>query len=150
MLGHNFRLSDIHAALGRSQLAKREMFIARRRALSARYEAALADLRGVAPLGRLPVGEHACHLYVVRIDFAGIGRTRADVMAALLDRGIGTHVHYTPVHLHPSYADRGWSIGSFPVAESFYAEALSLPLFPAMNDADVDRVAAALREVLGD
>jgi perosamine synthetase len=149
LLGHNFRLSDIQAALGRSQLGKLGRFVARRREIAARYDALFATVRGVAPLGRLPETEHAFHLYVVRIEFAALGKTRGQVMVALRDRGIGTQVHYVPVHMHPSYADRGWGPGSFPVAEAFYAEALSLPMFPAMQDADVDRVAAALVEVLG-
>ncbi len=149
LLGHNFRLSDIQAALGLSQLGKLGRFVTRRREIAARYDALFAQARGLSPLGRLPETEHAFHLYVVRIDFAGLGQSRAEVMTALRDRGIGTQVHYVPVHLHPSYADRGWGPGSFPVSEAFYAEALSLPMFPAMEDADVDRVAAALVEVLG-
>jgi dTDP-4-amino-4,6-dideoxygalactose transaminase len=148
-LGHNARLSDIHAALGRSQLRRLEGFVARRRALAEAYDARLAGLCGVAPLGRLPEGRHAFHLYVARIDYAGLGTERARVMAGLRERGIGTQVHYIPAHTHPFHAEDGWSPGSFPVAEGIYAEALSLPLFPAMDDGDVDRVVAALREVLG-
>jgi len=149
LLGHNFRLTDIQAALGRSQLAKLGRFVARRREIAARYDALFAPVRGVEPVGRLDGTEHAFHLYVVRIDFAGLGKTRGEVMTTLRERGIGTQVHYVPVHMHPSYADRGWGPGSFPVSEAFYAEALSLPMFPAMQDADVDRVASTLVEVLG-
>ncbi|MDI3286255.1 UDP-4-amino-4,6-dideoxy-N-acetyl-beta-L-altrosamine transaminase [Polyangium sp. 15x6] len=149
LLGHNFRLTDIQAALGRSQLGKLERFVARRREIAARYDALFQPVRGVEPVGRLEGTEHAFHLYVVRIDFAGLGKSRAEVMIALRERGIGTQVHYVPVHHHPSYADRGWGPGSFPVADAFYAEALSIPMFPAMQDADVDRVVSALVEVLG-
>ncbi|MRG93437.1 UDP-4-amino-4,6-dideoxy-N-acetyl-beta-L-altrosamine transaminase [Polyangium spumosum] len=149
LLGHNFRLTDIQAALGRSQLGKLERFVTRRREIAARYDALFGPAHGVEPLGRLDGTEHAFHLYVVRIDFAGFGKTRAEVMTRLRERGIGTQVHYVPVHLHPSYADRGWKPGSFPVTEAFYAEVLSLPMFPDMQDADVDRVASTLVEVLG-
>ncbi|MCC6552001.1 MAG: UDP-4-amino-4,6-dideoxy-N-acetyl-beta-L-altrosamine transaminase [Polyangiaceae bacterium] len=148
-LGHNARLSDIHAALGRSQLRRLDAFVARRRALADLYDARLAGLRGVAPLGRLPDSEHAFHLYVVQIDFEGLGTDRARVMTGLKERGIGTQVHYIPVHTHPFHADDGWAPGSFPIAEGISARALSLPLFPAMADGDVDRVVGALREVLG-
>lgn len=147
-LGHNFRLTDIQCALGRSQLRRLGAFVARRRALAARYDAALAGSRRVRPLGRLGESEHAFHLYVVRVDFAGTSRAR--VMDALRARGIGTQVHYIPVHTHPFYEDDGWTRGACPVAEGLYEEILSLPLFPAMVDEDVDRVVAALFEVLGE
>lgn len=153
-LGYNYRLTDLQCALGRSQLRKLGRFVARRRELAARYDAQLAGdgrgaLRGVRPLGRLPGSEHAFHLYVARIDFAGLGITRGQVMDALRARGIGTQVHYIPVYRHPYHAEAGWTPAMFPVAERLYAEVLSLPLFPAMADEDVDRVVAALREVLG-
>jgi UDP-4-amino-4,6-dideoxy-N-acetyl-beta-L-altrosamine transaminase len=149
-LGHNMRLSDIHCALGRSQLRRLDNFVARRRALADRYDALLAGMSNVMPLGRLLDSVHAFHLYVVQIDFHGLGTDRARVMNALRDRGIGTQVHYIPVHLHPFHAADGWTPGAFPVAEAIYEQALSLPLFPAMADGDVDRVVAALREVLGE
>ena len=148
-LGHNMRLTDIQAALGSSQLRRLDAFVERRRALADRYDARLAGLRGVAPLGRLPEGRHAFHLYVAQIDFDGLGIDRARVMIGLKERGIGTQVHYIPCHTHPFHADDGWAPGAFPVVEGISARALSLPLFPAMADGDVDRVVGALREVLG-
>lgn len=148
-LGYNYRLTDIQSALGRSQLRKLDRFVARRRALALRYDAALAGLRGLVPLGRLPETEHAFHLYVVRIDFDGLGLTRARVMEELRARGVGTQVHYIPVHFHPYHAADGWEPGMMPVAEGIYAQALSLPMYPAMTDGDADRVVEALREVLG-
>jgi UDP-4-amino-4,6-dideoxy-N-acetyl-beta-L-altrosamine transaminase len=149
LLGYNYRLTDLQAALGRSQLMKLGRFVSRRRALAARYDAMFEGVAGIAPLGRLEGTEHAYHIYVVRIDFDGLGLRRAAVMEALKARGIGTQVHYLPVHLHPDYAFLGLGEGAFPVTERIYAEALTLPLFPAMNDGDVERVVGALREVIG-
>lgn len=149
LLGHNFRLTDLQAALGTSQLRKLDRFIARRREIAARYDNAFSGLKGIRPLGTLPQSEHAYHLYVVQIDFQGLGKERGPVMDALRERQIGTQVHYVPVHMHPDYAAYGYAKGAFPVAEGIYERALSLPMYPALTDADVDRVVRALREVLG-
>jgi UDP-4-amino-4,6-dideoxy-N-acetyl-beta-L-altrosamine transaminase len=144
--GWNYRLSDIHAALGRSQLRKLARFVARRAEIVARYDSAVAPLSNrLRPIGRVG-GTPAWHLYVVHIDFAA-GQDRAAVMRALSAKGIGTQVHYLPVHLQPYY-QRLYGRQSLPGAEAYYAKCLSLPLFPTMTDADVDRVVAALREVI--
>lgn len=148
-LGWNYRMPDINAALGRSQLAKLAMFAARRRALSAAYDAALADL---APVVRPPAdrpGVDPCrHLYNVRIDFDAAGVSRADLMAGLQAHGIGSQVHYIPVNRQPYYAEAS-STPDLPGAEAYYARTLSLPLYPAMSDDDPVRVVAALKAVLG-
>lgn len=148
-LGHNFRLTDLQAALGRSQMQRLPAFVKRRREIAALYDHAFANLRGLRPLGRLPGGESSFHLYVIRIDFDGLGQTRAQVMNALKARHIGTQVHYIPCYRHPYHAAAGWRPEDFPNAEAFYREALSLPMYPAMTDADVTRVVAGVREVLG-
>ena len=146
-LGFNYRLSDIHAALGLSQLAKLGQFIARRRALAARYDSGLAALAPwVRPIGRMPGQNPAWHIYVVLINFEKIGKSRAAVMNALRAKDIGTQVHYIPVHRQPYYRNR-YGMLRLPGADSYYARALSLPLFPSMQDADVDRVIAALRAI---
>jgi UDP-4-amino-4,6-dideoxy-N-acetyl-beta-L-altrosamine transaminase len=148
-IGFNYRLPDVLCALGLSQMAKLPGFVARRRALARRYQAALAPL---APLVRIaarpPWSEPALHLLCVLIDFEAAGRSRTEVMAALKAFGIGTQVHYIPVHRQPYYAARYGDL-ALPGAEAWYARCLSLPLFPAMDDADVDRVAAALAQALG-
>lgn len=145
--GLNYRLSDIHGALGASQLAKLERFVRRRAALVARYDAALAPLAPVvAAMPKVP-GSPAWHLYVAHIDYARAGRDRAAVMRALTERGIGTQVHYLPLHRQPYYRRRYGDL-RLDGADAYYRSALSLPLFPAMDDADVDRVAAALEEIL--
>lgn len=148
-LGYNYRMPDILAALGRSQLAKLPDFAARRRRLAALYAEALAPL---APLVAAPVlqpGVDPCrHLMNVRIDFQAAGVTRAEVMARLRAAGIGSQVHYVPVHTQPYYVAR-YGEPRLPGAEAYYARTLSLPLYPAMEDGDVARVAAALAAALG-
>jgi len=147
-LGLNYRLSDIHCALGLSQLAKLDAFCAARRALAARYDEKLAALAPlVRPLGRVPDCDPAWHLYVARIDFASLGLERAAVMARLAEAGIGTQVHYLPLHMQPYYRDRYGEM-SLPGAEAFYSQALSLPLFPDMTEEEVDYVVETLGRIV--
>ncbi len=147
--GFNYRLTDIHSALALSQMARLDAFVARRRHLMDLYAARLAPLAPlVRPAACVPWCRPAWHLCAVRIDFAAARRSRARVMADLRARGIGTQVHYIPVHRQP-YWRRRYGDLALPGAEEHYAQTLSLPLFPAMADADVDRVAAALTEALG-
>jgi len=150
--GFNYRLSDIHAALAASQLEKLDQFVERRSALVARYDAALSNLTPrheniVRPCGRSPYGRPAWHLYVALIDFAALDRDRASVMEALRARGIGTQVHYLPLHRQPYYRARYGEL-DLPGANSWYDRALSLPLFPGMLDSDVDRVVEALLDIV--
>jgi UDP-4-amino-4,6-dideoxy-N-acetyl-beta-L-altrosamine transaminase len=147
--GFNYRASAIHCGLGLSQLAKLPRFLDRRRQLVARYDKLLAPLAPrIRPLGRRKDCNAGWHLYVARIDFNSIGKSRAQVMRALAACGIGTQVHYIPVHLQPYYRER-YQTGPLPDAELLYQSLLSLPLFPAMADYDVDRVVTALSEVTG-
>ncbi|HEY0834355.1 MAG TPA: DegT/DnrJ/EryC1/StrS family aminotransferase, partial [Azospirillum sp.] len=162
--GFNYRLTDIHSALALSQLGKLDGFVARRRDLMDRYAGRLAPLAPlVRPLGQVAGGQvaggqvaggqvagcrPAWHLCVALIDFAAAGRSRSAVMSGLRARGIGTQVHYVPVHRQPYYRDRCGAL-ALPGADAYYARALTLPLFPAMTDADVDRVVDALAETLG-
>jgi UDP-4-amino-4,6-dideoxy-N-acetyl-beta-L-altrosamine transaminase len=147
-LGWNYRLPDLNCALGLSQLQKLARFAERRRRLAERYRALL---RPLAPLVRpveTPRGsDPVLHLFVVRIDFEAWGRSRRQVMEALRARGIGTQVHYIPVHLQPYWRDRSGP-HELPGAEAWHRSALSLPLFPGMADDDPDRVVEALSEVL--
>ena len=147
--GYNYRLSDINAALGSSQMARLSWFAARRRRLAALYAEALAPLSPqVKPLAAAPGCDPVLHLQVALIDFAGLGLSRGVVMRALAARGIGSQVHYIPVHRQPFYAAMHPGL-TLPGAEAFYARCLSLPLFPDMADPDVERVVAALADVLG-
>ena len=147
-LGWNHRMPDILAALARSQLAKLPRFAERRRDLSARYNQALAPF---APIVRPPAGRAGTdpcrHLYNARVDFEAAGVDRATVMTTLREAGIGTQVHYIPVHRQPWHAARG-DHPDLPGAETYYARTLSLPLFPAMSDEDPARVALELARAL--
>ncbi len=138
-LGFNYRLSDIACALGTSQLRKQPAWLERRRAIADRYDAALQGHDDIAPLARRAGSAHAWHLYVVRV--AGGASQRDALFQTLRSEGIGTNVHYLPVHLHPFYRERfGTREGLCPVAEAAYASILSLPMYPAMSDDDVARV----------
>lgn len=147
--GFNYRLPDILCALGISQLAKLDRFAARRRLLAARYAEALAPL---APLVRLATrpdwSDPVLHLMVALIDFEAAGKSRREVVEALKARGVGTQVHYIPVHTQPYYRERYGEL-DLPGANAWYDRCLSLPLYPGMADEDVDHVVAALAEVLG-
>jgi dTDP-4-amino-4,6-dideoxygalactose transaminase len=148
-LGYNYRLPDLLCALGISQLAKLPRFTRRRRSLTIRYWTLLARLSPVVRAVAPPPGcDPALHLFIVLIDFAAAGVTRAEVMAGLAARGVGSQVHYIPVHRQPYYRER---YGDFelPGADAWYARCLSLPLFPGMADEDPERVVEALAEVLG-
>lgn len=148
-IGFNYRLSDIHAALGLSQLRKLDRFASRRRALAARYDELLAYLSPlVVPVRRDSATDPVLHLYQVQIDFAALGMSRSALMETLRASGIGTQVHYIPVHSQPYYRARYGEI-HLPGAEAFYQRCLSLPFYPDLTDNDVRRVADALRHVVG-
>lgn len=146
-LGFNYRMCDIQAALGLSQLNRLDAFLARRRELAARYQRLLADLPLQLPAAQA-LAESAWHLYVVRLDARLENRHRA-IFEALRAAGIGVNLHYIPIHLQPYYRELGFGDGDFPEAERYYRQAISLPLFPDLSDALQDQVIATLREVLG-
>lgn len=148
-LGWNYRASDINCALGLSQLAKLDRFLARREELAALYDEQLAGYAPlVRPVPRAP-GRSGWHLYPVHIDFAAVGRSRAQVMTALRDKHrVGTQVHYIPVHSQPYYSQL-YGNGSFPGAEAYYAGILSIPFYAGLEDSDARRVVSALAEELG-
>ncbi len=147
--GYHYRATDIHCSLGLSQLKKLDRFAERRRDLLERYRRLLAPLAPVVRLAPAPTDcTPAWHLCTVLIDFTAAGATRARVMAILRARGIGSQVHYIPVHLQPYYRRR-YGAPNLPGAEAYYARCLSVPLFPGMEDGDVDRVVEALAAAVG-
>lgn len=146
MLGYNYRMTDLQAALGTSQLSRLSDFVAHRQALAARYHdklAALPVIRQFVPDGTVS----ALHLYVVELDET-VRRPRAEVFAAMRAAGIGVNVHYIPVHLQPWYRAFGFARGDFPVAEAYYDRALTLPLHVNLSEADQDTVMNALTSIL--
>jgi dTDP-4-amino-4,6-dideoxygalactose transaminase len=150
-LGYNYRLTDIQCALGLSQLDRLDAALVRRREIVAAYNTAFAGVDWLATPG-LRVAADAqttsWHLYAAQIDFVALGRTRAQVMAALREAGVGTQVHYIPVHLQPWYRrTHGYGPGKCPVAEAAYERTLSLPLFPTMTDVDVAHVIKSVKSL---
>ena len=146
-LGFNYRITDMQAALGLSQLGKLDGFLARRRALVTRYQALLAELPLTLPALQ-PEAESAWHLYVVRVQTERLSISHREVFDGLRAAGIGVNVHYIPVHLQPYYRDLGFKPGDFPEAEAYYAQAISLPMYPAMTDEQQDFVVDQLRRLL--
>jgi dTDP-4-amino-4,6-dideoxygalactose transaminase len=146
--GFNYRLTDILCALGISQLRKLDRFTARRRELSRLYDEALKPLAPlIRPVPPVPGCDPALHLYAVLIAFDEIGMSRQQLMARLRERNVGTQVHYIPVHRQPYYRGLYGEL-TLPGADAYYSRELSLPLFPAMRDADVDHVVDTLSSIL--
>jgi len=144
--GYNYRLTDIQCALGITQLRKLDASIARRRKIAAAYDAAFRGMSAIRPLQVHNDVEHAYHLYVVQFETERFEAGRAEIFAALRAEGIGVNVHYIPVHLHPYYRLRTQP-GLCPVAEAAYERIVSLPMFPAMTDRDVEDVIEAVEKV---
>lgn len=149
-LGYNYRLSDFQCALGRSQLRKLARYVERRAALAARYRELIAErLDGlVVPLETAVGVRHAHHLFVVRVPFARLRGGRAGLMRFLLQEGVSTQVHYLPIYRHPYYERILPAPVRLPVAECYYDECLSLPLFPCMDEQAPERVVALLERAI--
>lgn len=148
-LGWHYRLTDIQAALGLSQLQRLEMFKERRRTLVAQYNNALAGLSWLKTPLEMEGVSSCFHLYVVEIDYAALGKSRGQVMASLMADGIGSQVHYIPVYHHPWYREQyGNKTGSCPVAERYYQRCLSLPLYFTLSDAEQHYVIQKVRRLV--
>ncbi len=148
-IGYKCNMTDLVAALGLAQLRKAAVFQEKRREYARLYDDALSDVPGVTPLGRYEWAEHAEHLYVVDVDPSVVRGGRAALSAALAQRGIGTSVHFRPVHLTRAYRERfGTREGMCPVAERAAERVLSLPLYPRMTREQVEMVGEAVREVV--
>jgi UDP-4-amino-4,6-dideoxy-N-acetyl-beta-L-altrosamine transaminase len=142
-LGFNYRLTDLQAALGTSQLRRLDEFVSRRHAIAGRYDQLLQRLP-VAPLWQHPDHYSALHLYVVRLQQHQVRRRHREVFERLREDGIGVNLHYIPVYRQPYFQRLGLSASAFPEAERYYAEAITLPLFTRLDTASQDRVVEAL------
>ena len=147
-LGFNYRMTELQAALGLSQMQRLDDYVARRHELSRRYDELLAGLPVITPWQH-PDSYSGRHLYVVRLQLNKISKTHRQVFEELLDRGIGVNLHYIPVHTQPYYGRMGFKLGDYPQAERYYSEAISLPLFQTLSDVQQDQVVHALHKVLG-
>ena len=147
-MGFNYRITDIQSALALSQLRKLEKFIERRRKLALTYDDAFADLSKARPTQINGRTFSAHHLYVLQLDFDGLGLSRTKFMSALRQDGIGTQVHYIPVVSHPYYRGLGYKLDYFPVTQKYYRQALSIPLYYALMDSEQAHVIAAVRRLV--
>jgi UDP-4-amino-4,6-dideoxy-N-acetyl-beta-L-altrosamine transaminase len=146
-LGFNYRMTDVLAALGVSQIDRLEQYIARRHALARRYDEILQGLPVTTPWQH-PDGHSGLHLYVIRLQLDRIAKSHRQVFDALRAQGIGVNLHYIPVHTQPYYRRMGFRAGDFPEAERYYAEAISLPMYATLTDEQQRRVASALERAL--
>ncbi len=147
-LGYNYRMTDLQAALGSSQLKKLDRFVQRRREITAAYDSAFLNIEGLTTPYQHPSSNSSWHLYVLRWNGQLLTGGRDRAFEELRSRNIGVHVHYIPVYLQPYYESLGYERGSCPQAENYYAEALSLPVFPAMSEKDIEDVIQSVLEVV--
>jgi len=146
-LGMNYRITDIQASLGISQLKRIDDFVSKRYELAQQYNKSLSGLPLILPYLH-PDNYSAFHLYVVRLKLNKTDKTRKEVFGFLREKRIGVNVHYIPVYIHPYYKKQGFEYGQYPEAENYYEEAISLPLYPSMNKDDQNYVIQSLKEIL--
>lgn len=148
ILGYHYRLTEIQAVLGISQMKRLRKYIAKRQSKAKFYDQILADSILLRPAQEVDIHGSARHLYVVRIDFSKIDTSRAELMLALKQKGIGTQVHYRPIPQQPYYTGLGYDIAQYPQALHYYEEALSIPLFPNLRRRQQKYVLKTLLELL--
>tara|TARA_B110000977_G_scaffold201788_1_gene298645 strand:+ start:4659 stop:5819 length:1161 start_codon:yes stop_codon:yes gene_type:complete len=146
-LGYNYRMTDIQAALGVSQILRMDKFISKRHIIANRYNSLLKKLPITLPF-QLEETYSAMHLYVIRLKLDKISISHRDVFEALRSSGIGVNLHYIPVHLHPFYKSLGFNVGDFPESEKYYSEAVSLPMYPDLSEDQQDKVVSAMTSIL--
>jgi len=146
-LGFNYRMTELQAALGVSQMDRLDDYVARRNALAQRYDELLSDMPVAIPWQH-PDSYSGRHLYVIRLDLEQIVKSHRQVFEALRGAGVGVNLHYIPVHTQPYYQKLGFRDGDFPQAKAYYREAISLPMFPTLSDTQQSEVASLLSTVL--
>lgn len=147
-LGMNYRMTDIQAALGVSQIDKLDQFISRRRAIAQKYNEAFQQLEGVSIPNQLEQTESGWHLYILKLELSRFSVGRKEIFEALRAENIGVHVHYIPVHTQPYYRKLGYEANTCPIAEKWYEQILTLPIFPKMSDDDVSDVITAIYKIV--
>jgi dTDP-4-amino-4,6-dideoxygalactose transaminase len=147
-LGYNYRMTDLQGALGASQMDRLTHYVARRHEIARRYDQLLKDLPVTTPWQH-PDGYSGMHLYVIRLQLDRITKTHLQVFEALRAKDILVSLHYIPVHTQPYYQQLGFKVGQFPEAEQYYAEAISIPMYPVMTEAQQDEVISSLCEAMG-
>ncbi|QGH35223.1 UDP-4-amino-4,6-dideoxy-N-acetyl-beta-L-altrosamine transaminase [Gracilibacillus salitolerans] len=147
-LGFNYRMTDLQAALGLSQIKKIEKFLAKRRAIADKYNEAFRELDLISLPYQLPDTNSSWHLYVIRLQLNKLKANRTEIFQALQKENIGVNVHYIPVYYHPYYQQLGYQKGLCPHAETLYQAIITLPLFPKMRETDVEDVITAVKKVL--
>jgi UDP-4-amino-4,6-dideoxy-N-acetyl-beta-L-altrosamine transaminase len=147
-LGYNYRMTDLQGALGTSQMTRLDQYVVRRHEIARRYDELLKDLPITTPWQH-PDGYSGLHLYVIRLQLDKIQKTHLQVFEALRAKNIMVNLHYIPVHTQPYYQQMGFKVGQFPEAERYYAEAISIPIYPVMTDELQDEVVSCLREAIG-
>ena len=148
-LGYNYRMTELQAALGVSQMTRLSEFVAARHVLAKRYNDQLSELPITLPY-QLPETYSGLHLYVIRLQLDKITKTHKQVFDALRESSIGVNLHYIPVHMQPYYQNMGFNIGDYPAAENYYQEAISLPMFHLMSIEQQDEVVSVLSNILKD
>ncbi len=146
-LGFNYRMTEMQAALGLSQMQRLSLFVERRRGLAKRYNELLSDLPVTLPQ-QLADSASSWHLYIVRFHLEKIEKTHSQIFDECRAVGIGVNLHYIPIHLQPYYSDLGFKQGDYPAAEAYYANAISIPLFHSMTDAQQDEVVRVVKEIV--
>lgn len=146
-LGFNYRMTDIQAALGISQLNRLDEYVTRRHEIAERYDRLLSDLPVTVPLQH-PDAYSSWHLYVIRLQLGAITKSHREVFESMRESGIGVNLHYIPVHTQPWYERMGFKKGDYPEAEQYYAEVISLPMYPTLTDEQQDQVVDALRRAV--
>lgn len=146
-LGYNYRMTELQAALGVSQMKRLDQYVARRHQIAQRYDVLLDGLPVKTPWQH-PESYSGLHLYVIRLELDKIAKSHREVFDSLRQQGVGVNLHYIPVHTQPYYQRMGFKTGDYPESEQYYAEAISLPMYPGLSDSQQDQVVAALTKAL--
>jgi dTDP-4-amino-4,6-dideoxygalactose transaminase len=146
-LGYNYRMTELQAAMGVSQMSRLDEYVARRHSLARRYDSLLAELPLTLPWQH-PDSYSGLHLYIVQLQLDKVKKTHLQVFDEMREQGIGVNLHYIPVHTQPYYQRMGFKPTDFPEAQKYYAQSISLPMFQTLTEAEQDRVAEVLNQVL--